>query len=169
MALNLCVVFLLTLLFLSTFLSYLIMDVLRVGSLNVNGIRDKNKWLLLKESIELKEMNVMFLQETHSDINNEVDWGLWSEGQFVLSHGTNLSAGVAILFSKDLNANILSINELEKGRLLLIKAKIKDVVFVLINIYAPNVGRDRIRLFEVLKNTLGLSFTRRFCNRWWRF
>ncbi len=155
MALNLCVVFLLTLLFLSTFLSYLIMDVLRVGSLNVNGIRDKNKWLLLKESIELKEMNVMFLQETHSDINNEVDWGLWSEGQFVLSHGTNLSAGVAILFSKELNANILSINELEKGRLLLIKAKIKDVVFVLINIYAPNVGRDRIRLFEVLKNTLG--------------
>lgn len=100
MALNLCVVFLLTLLFLSTFLSYLIMDVLRVGSLNVNGIRDKNKWLLLKESIELKEMNVMFLQETHSDINNEVDWGLWSDGQFVLSHGTNLSAGVAILFSK---------------------------------------------------------------------
>ncbi len=80
---------------------------------------------------------------------------MWSEGQFVLSHGANLSAGVAILFSKELNANILSINELEKGRLLLIKAKIKDVVFVFININAPNVGRDRIRLFEVLKNTLG--------------
>ncbi len=42
----------------------------------------------------------MFLQETHSDINNEVDWGLWSDGQFVLSHGTNLSAEVAILFPK---------------------------------------------------------------------
>ncbi len=90
----------------STFLSYLIMDVLRVGSLNVNGIRDKNKWLLLKESIKLKEINVMFLQETHSDINNEVNWGLWSEGQFVLSHGTNVSAGVTILFSKELNVNI---------------------------------------------------------------
>ncbi len=77
-----------------------------MGSLNVNGIRDKNKWLLLKESIKLKEINVMFLQETHSDINNEVDWGLWSEGQFVLSHGTNVSAGVTILFSKELNVNI---------------------------------------------------------------
>ncbi len=78
-----------------------------MGSLNVNGIRDRNKWLLLKESIELKEMNVMFLQETHSDVNNEVDWGMWSDGQFVLSHGTNLSAGVAILFSKELNVNII--------------------------------------------------------------
>ncbi len=48
---------------------------------------------------------MIFLQETHSDINNEVDWGLWSDGQFV-SHGTNLSAEVAILFPKELNVNI---------------------------------------------------------------
>lgn len=130
------------------------MDVLRVGSLNVNGIRDRNKWLLLKESIKLKEISVMFLQETHSDVNNEVDWGLWSDGKFVLSHGTNLSAGVAILFSADLNVRILSINELENGRLLLIKAKIKERSFVFVNIYAPNIGKDRIKLFETLKNTL---------------
>lgn len=130
------------------------MDVLRVGSLNVNGIRDRNKWLLLKESIKLKEISVMFLQETHSDVNNEVDWGLWSDGKFVLSHGTNLSAGVAILFSADLNVRILSINELENGRLLLIKAKIKERSFVFVNIYAPNIGKDRIKLFEMLKNTL---------------
>lgn len=130
------------------------MDILRVGSLNVNGIRDRNKWLLLKESIELKELNVMFLQETHSDVNNEVDWGLWSDGQYVLSHGTNLSAGVAIVFSKKLNVNILLVNELERGRLLLVKAKIKDMCFVFVNIYAPNVGRDRIKLFEKLNDTL---------------
>lgn len=149
---SLCFGFLLILLFFS--FSYLIMDVLRVGSLNVNGIRDRNKWLLLKESIKLKEISVMFLQETHSDVNNEVDWGLWSDGKFVLSHGTNLSAGVAILFSADLNVRILSINELENGRLLLIKAKIKERSFVFVNIYAPNIGKDRIKLFEMLKNTL---------------
>lgn len=125
-----------------------------MGSLNVNGIRASNKWSLLKESVKQKEIHVMFLQETHSDINNEVDWGLWSDGQFVLSHGTNLSAGVAILFLPGLNVNILSINELEKGRLLLIKAKIKDISFVFVNIYALNIGKDRIKLFEMLKNTL---------------
>ncbi len=97
----------------------------------------------------------MFLQETHSDKNNEVDWGLWSDGQFVLSHATNLSAGVAIIFSKELNVTIASINELERGWLLLIKAKIKVMVFVFFNMHAPNVFRDRIRHFEVLKNTLG--------------
>lgn len=43
------------------------MDILRVVSLNINGARDKNKLALLKECIESKEINVMFLQETHSD------------------------------------------------------------------------------------------------------
>ncbi len=44
---------------------------------------------------------------------------------------------------------------MERGRLLLIKAKVKDLSFVFVNIYAPNVGKDRIRLFEMLNNTLG--------------
>jgi len=143
-----------TILLISAFLHYFTMDVLRMGSLNVNGLRARNKWAMLKECIKLKEFNVMFLQETHSDINNEVDWGLWFDGQCVLSHGTNFSAGVAILFSPELDVKILSIDELEKGRLLLIKAKIKDMCFVFVNIYAPNIGKDRIKLFEMLKDTL---------------
>lgn len=64
MGISLFLGFPLTLLFISTFLSYFIMNVLRVGSLNVNGIRASNKWSLLKESIKLKDINVMFLQET---------------------------------------------------------------------------------------------------------
>lgn len=40
-----------------------------------------------------------FVYRKHSDAVNEVDWGVWWGGQCFLSHGTNLNAGVAILFS----------------------------------------------------------------------
>ncbi|TWW74491.1 hypothetical protein D4764_14G0004940 [Takifugu flavidus] len=41
----------------------------------------------------------MFLQETHSDRNNEADWEKEWEGQALLSHNTSLSGGVGLLFS----------------------------------------------------------------------
>lgn len=76
------------------------MEPLRVASLNVNGLRDRRKQAVLSECLKLKNIGVTFLQETHSDKNNEVEWGLWWEGKYILSHGSNFSSGVAICFSK---------------------------------------------------------------------
>ena len=42
--------------------------------------------------------SVLILQETHSDVVNEVDWVLWWKKASVLSYGTNVSAGVAVIF-----------------------------------------------------------------------
>lgn len=53
------------------------MEVLRVGSLNINGGRDGCKRALVLETIEQKKLNVIFLQETHSDYANDLEWGLW--------------------------------------------------------------------------------------------
>ena len=47
-----------------------------------------------------------------SDEENEVDWGLFWKGSFFLSHGSNVSGGVAILFSDKVNVNILFKEEL---------------------------------------------------------
>lgn len=49
------------------------MDVLRVGLLNINGGRDGHKRALVSEIVEQKNLNLIFLQETHSDIVNEVE------------------------------------------------------------------------------------------------
>lgn len=106
------------------YVSLFLMEILRVGSLNVNGLRDEKKQGLLSELIRLKDLNIVFLQEMHSNQTNEVKWGLWWEGERVLSHGTNLSAGVAVLFSPALKVNILSINEVHPGRLLIVRAEI---------------------------------------------
>ncbi len=130
------------------------MDILRVGSLNINGGRDRNKRAIIAEYAYLKDINVMFLLETHSDSQNEVELYRWWEGECILSHGTNLSAGVAILFSKHLDLNILSTIELEKGRILMVIVEIKELKFLFINVYAPNVGLQRIELFGRLKTEI---------------
>lgn len=130
------------------------MEILRVGSLNINGMRDGRKNGILSEMIHLKELSVTFLQETHSTYDNEVDWGLWWKGEYVLSHGTNLSAGVAVLFSPTIKAKVLSKTEMEPGRCLIVEAEIGSFKFLFVNIYAPNVGAERIQFFTKLENLI---------------
>ncbi len=72
------------------------MEALRIGSLNINGGRDSVKRAIVYETIEQKKLDIVFLQETHSDLMNEVEWNLWWKGHKLLSHGTNLSRGVGI-------------------------------------------------------------------------
>ena len=57
---------------------------------------------------------------------------MWGEGQHILSHGTNFSAGVAILFSSGLGVTVVSTTEMVKGRVLLVEA---DGMFFYVFIY----------------------------------
>lgn len=79
---------------------------------------------------------------------------MWWEGKYALSHGTNTSAGVAILFSKNLNVNILSTEEIVKGRALLTKVESEGNIFVLMNVYAPNNGHERVVFFMELRTVI---------------
>jgi len=99
---------------------------------------DGNKLAMVSELFSVKKINIAFLQETHTNLDNESEWRRWWEGASVLSHGTNNSAGIAILFSKDMNINILVVEEIVKGRMLLVKMQYEGSVFALINVYAPN-------------------------------
>lgn len=95
----------------------------------------------------LQKKKVLFFQETHTIRNDKTDWGLWLKGSYRLSHGTNFSAGVAILFKETINTGILSPVDVVKGCLLIVKAKIEDSVFVFVNIYAPNNGIERANFY----------------------
>lgn len=111
------------------FLISILLEALRVGSLNVNGMRDRKKANTIIEFISLKNLDVIFLQETHSDAHNEVDWRLWWKNECVLSRGTNLSAGAAVLFSPSIKVKILFKKEIEPGRLLAVRAVINGSFF----------------------------------------
>lgn len=132
----------------------LIMESIRVGSLNINGGRDRVKRALISEFIILNDVKVTFLQETHSDSNNELEWYRWWEGECKLSHGTNLSMGVAVLFSKHLDLKIVTTIEVEKGRVLLVIAEIKSVKFLFVNVYAPNIGWHREITYKKLNDAI---------------
>ena len=132
------------------------MQSLKIGSLNINGGgRDRQKRALISEVATQKRVDVLFLQETHTTPADEIDWGLWWEGSCTLSHGTNLSAGVAVLFRKDANAKVLSSTEVVKGRLLIVKAEIEGSAFCFANIYAPNRGTERVGFFALLESEVG--------------
>lgn len=98
-----------SLLSLSVFLlSFTCMSNIRVGTLNINGGRDPHKRMVSLEMIKQKKLDVVFLQETHTDHENEIEWGLSWKGKYFLSHGTRSSAGVAVLFSPGLDLNVMS-------------------------------------------------------------
>lgn len=130
------------------------MEYLKIGSLNVNGLRDRKKQALVSEYFNIKNIAVGFLQETHSNASNESEWGLWWKGEYVLSHGSNVSAGVAILFNPTLKIKIVSTYDIEPGRLLLVRVEIQNFLFLFVNIYAPNGGTERVLLFEKLGRVL---------------
>ncbi len=118
-----------------------------MGTINMNGGRDKNKRAVLSKYIHTKNFNITFLQETHSDQIDEIDWRMWWEGNIFFSHGSKLSGGIAILFGKNINMTVVSTCEIEKGRALALQVEIMGLLFVFINIYAPNNGSERISFF----------------------
>lgn len=134
--------------------SFVDMGLMRIGSLNINGARDQTRRAVLAEYMKIRNIDIVMLQETHSDKSNEIEWGLWWEGKYALSHGSNLSAGVAILFSNKLTVDIKGVEEVENGRILCVNVEIEGIKFLFINVYAPNIGVERVELFLKFKRYL---------------
>ena len=59
---------LLSLLACVSLLTSFLMSHFKISTLNVNGARDVKKRACIFETFKLKKMNVMMLQETHSDV-----------------------------------------------------------------------------------------------------
>ena len=72
----------------------------------------------------------------------------------IISDGSSNSCGVAILFKKGFDCTVLSKLEDPLGRYLILKAEIKDKLYVLINIYAPNKDKDIITFLNNLRTIL---------------
>lgn len=120
------------------------MSNINIASLNVNGARDSKKRAKIYEFVKQKHFDVVLLQETHSDVQNEVNWAMEWNGLSVLSHNNSLMAGVDILFSKNVTPFSYEVDEIIKGRILKIRAVVENQVFVFMCVYAPTATTDRI-------------------------
>ena len=155
--------FLINLLFFSLVFSISFkMDVLKIGSINVNGAREGKKRASIYETAKIKQVDVLFLQETHSDEGNEADWRREWEGEVILSHNTSLSGGVGFLLSKAFTPVSLEVEHFIEGRLLLVKAGYDAFTAVFINVYAPTIGAERKVFLDKLSDVLNGCATEDF-------
>lgn len=124
-----------------------------ICSLNCNGIRDPSKRKQVFSWLHSKNCSIFFIQETHSLHSDEQIWKQEWGGPVYYSHGTNDSRGVAILFEKHVNFEILNTYGSE-GRILMINLNLSGKEITLLNLYAPN--KDDITFFSKSSNkTIG--------------
>lgn len=124
-------------------------------SLNVQGIRSRDKRARLKEYIKHKKLQVLFLQETHFSpgISNFVkmefnDWDVFN------SYGTSASRGCSIFISKTLRYDLIECVTDMNGRYLLLDISLDNSIYCLINVYANNDKCTRNTFFENLNSII---------------
>jgi exonuclease III len=109
-------------------------------SLNTNGLRNESKkkslfrWLKVYHKAEEK---IVFLQETHTNTDNESTWTNNWEGDVIFSHGTSNSKGTAILLPKDTQYLEEDIHRDIDGRYIVMVITINQTKLCLVNVYAP--------------------------------
>lgn len=91
------------------------MSSFRISSLNLSGARDVKKRTMYYDLLKTKCIDIAFVQETHSNIDNKVERKREWDGDIVLSHKSTVSAGVAILFSKNFLPVSFELEEIVKG------------------------------------------------------
>ena len=124
---------------------------------NVKGIQNSVKRIKLFEYLKsyVTGNGFIFLQETHSCINDEIKWRDEFNGELFFSHGKANSCGVAIGFYG--SKTIEQINKIsdKSGRILLVEATIDDTVFVLINIYNVHTESEQLETLSELVSIIG--------------
>jgi len=115
-----------------------ILDKCKLVSLNVRGINNFRKRRTIYTWCRKQKADFIFLLETHSKLETERQWKNEWGGEIIMSHGSTNSRGVAILFNKGVDCIIPSKILDPVGRYVILKVEIKDKMYLLINIYAPN-------------------------------
>ena len=84
------------------------------------------------------DSDIIFLQETHSFVDDEKFWkNQWGEQIWFSSYSSN-SRGVAILIRYSINLTLYSLYSDPSGRFLIMSVSINNLSLLLVNIYTPN-------------------------------
>ncbi|CAJ1069845.1 unnamed protein product [Xyrichtys novacula] len=129
-----------------------------IFSVNVRGIKNEVKRKSLFLFLQNKGADFYFIQETHS---SETDVSYWRNqwGRNVwLSHGSNRSAGVAILHGK-YGGKIIKYDADKDGRWIILLADINQSSVILINVYGSNSKSLNNIIFSTLENKINYWLT----------
>ena len=115
------------------------MDKLKLNSFNCRGLREKSKRIDIFQWLKDSNLGITFLQETHCSDTDKKEWERDWGGKIFFSNGTTQSRGVAILIPKKFKHTFKPISEKcsNDGRLLILTCEIENIIFTLVNVYAP--------------------------------
>lgn len=129
----------------------------KIGILNMNGGRADFKRAALFRLFNLKKLNVLFLQETHSTDDIVSDWKRDFKGEVILSHNSSNSGGVGILLAQNFLPLSFTVEEIIPGFLLKVIAFLENVKLVFFKYLCSNkrigencIFRKAIRGFRKL-------------------
>ena len=128
---------------------------LQIISFNVRGLNNIKKRTSILRYLKTQKCDVAFLQKTYSSQEEETKWLQEWGGNGYFAHGTKHSKGVTILIRKGLDMAITEKIIDRKGRFIILKSKIKENEFNLINVYAPNKMKEQITFLDDLYRLMG--------------
>ena len=136
-------------------------NMLRLATLNINGINDSMKQLQFIDFVKYHKIDVIFLQEHNikdrSKIN-EID----KKFHVFINLSINLKGGTAILIDKRLPIYVINEEKSADSRLISLRIKLYNQIIHLVNTYAhsgKNANLDRENLFDTdLLYILGIIF-----------
>ncbi len=118
-------------------------------SLNVRGLTDHTRRRKLFTWLRDLNVNIVALQETYCTVKNQTYFNSsWGGKVFHSLTNSSHSRGVAILFSKTFKGNYLNSHSSADGRIVLVNFEIEEQQYSIVNIYAPNVEKDRSEFFK---------------------
>ena len=102
-------------------------------------------------------MSLLFLQKTHSSIEDEKQWNDNVKGKIFYSHGTTNSCGVAIIaFLGSKSLEVVETKNNDQSRILMVDIQICDKELLLVNLYNANTEKEQldtlIKLSEMLNS-----------------
>ena len=129
-------------------------DTIKLLSLNVRGLSNFKKRRAIFSWCRKQKADLIFLQETHSCKERETQWKKEWGAEILFSHGHTNARGVAVLIKKGFDIDIRLTQTDSIGRLILLKAVIKEENYTIANIYGPNKDADAVKFYHNLSNLL---------------
>lgn len=122
-------------------------------SLNARGLRNSIKRKALFLFCKSKNSHCVFLQETHSNLDDVKFWTSQWGDKIIFSHASTHSAGVAILFN-NLPGKIIKVETDSNGHWASVVININDVLFILFNVYGYNSAPLNNKLLTEISDSL---------------
>ncbi len=126
---------------------------LSIVSLNARGLRENVKRKALFLFAKQQKSDFYFFQESHSVVNDTLFWKSQWGNEIWFSHGTERSAGAAIL-KYCFNGSILHSESDLEGHYLILIINIDNFIVLLANVYGYNSKTGNDFLFDVLETRI---------------